>query len=105
MDTVYDDRFHLSRSTFYKLLAFSTVWFTIDGFPVLPIGLLFAIRYVGTNYESTFLHSLVTGRKVVAASLGMALLGLLARGPSFGFGISHYAGAMFSIRLPLGFLF
>ncbi|HEX8441817.1 hypothetical protein, partial [Archangium sp.] len=80
MDTVYDDRFHLSRATFYKLVVFSSVWFTVEGFPVLPIGLLFAIRYVGINYESSFLHSLVTGRKVVAASIGMALLGLLMRG-------------------------
>lgn len=105
MDTVYDDRFHLSRSTFYKLLAFSTFWFTINGFPVLPVGLLFAVRYVGSNYESTFLHSLVTGRKVVAASLGMALLGLLARGPGLDLAILPSGGLFFSTRLPLGFLF
>ncbi|QRN94417.1 hypothetical protein JRI60_35530 [Archangium violaceum] len=101
MDTVHDDRFHLSRATFYKLMAFSTVWFTVDGFPVLPIGLLFAIRYVGINYETSFLHSLVTGRKVVAASIGMAILGLLMRGPSFGFSLSASGGGLFSLRLPL----
>lgn len=101
MDTVYDDSFHMSRATFYKLLAFSTFWFTVDGFTVLPIGLLFAIRYVGINYETTFLHSLVTGRKVVAASIGMAILGLLMRGPSFGFSIASSGGAFFGVRLPL----
>jgi hypothetical protein len=101
MDTVYDDRFHLSRATFFKLMAFSTVWFTVNGFPMLPIGLLFAIRYVGINYESSFLRSLATGRKVVAASIGMALLGLLMRGPGIGFSLSPSDGVSFSLRLPL----
>ncbi|MCE9673888.1 hypothetical protein LY474_39445 [Myxococcus stipitatus] len=85
----YDDRFHLSRKRFVMLLALSSLWFTVDGTPLLPVGLVFALRYVGSNYETTFLRSLVTGWRVVLACVGVALCSLYLSGPAFGFGVGR----------------
>lgn len=94
----YDDRFHLSRKRFYQLLALSTLWFTVNETPLLPIGLLFALRFVGANYETTFFHSLRTGRKVALTCLGLALFSLLLFGPHAGFSVGP-GGVSFQLTL------
>ncbi|WXH26219.1 hypothetical protein WA016_00127 [Myxococcus stipitatus] len=100
MDTTaeYDDRFHLSRKRFYQLLALSTLWFTVNDTPLLPVGFFFALRYVGVNYETTFFHSLRTGRKVALACLGMALFSLFILGPHGGFDVED-GGVSFHLSL------
>ncbi len=90
--------FEIPRRVFGWLLAASITWLFIDVLPI-PVGLLFAIRYVGRNYETTFLRSLVSGWRVVAACVGMAALGLVF-GPKLIIG-NNPAGA-FGIWLVIG---
>ncbi|WP_141329658.1 hypothetical protein [Myxococcus sp. AB025B] len=96
--TEYDDRFHLSRKRYFQLLALSSLWFTVNDTPLLPVGFFFALRFVGANYETTFFHSLRTGRKVVLACLGVALFSVLAFGPHAGFSIGD-GGVSFQLTL------
>ncbi|GEN09417.1 hypothetical protein SAMN05443572_10968 [Myxococcus fulvus] len=96
--TEYDDRFHLSRKRYLQLLALSSLWFTVNDTPLLPVGFFFALRFVGANYETTFFHSLRTGHKVVFACLGVALFSLLVFGPHTGFSIGA-GGVSFQLTL------
>lgn len=94
---VHEDRFEIPRRTYHALLAASVCWFSLEGLPLLPIGLLLTIRYVGRNFDLYFLRSIWTGWRVIGASLFVALLGL-PLGPMLDFSTIPHFG--FALRLP-----
>lgn len=96
--THLEDEFVLSRNAFILMVVASAfLWVSFNGVPLLPLGLLSSIRYIGKSYETTFFASLRKGQKPLYACLGAAavaffLVGasidLYDHGGAFGFQVS-----------------
>jgi hypothetical protein len=98
-DERYDDdgRLVITRRRTLLLAAVSTLWLFAEGQPFLPLGLLYAAWWLGSQADHTFLRGLRRGWRALAVCVIAATVGVWL-GPSVG--VSH--GGHISVGLHVG---
>jgi hypothetical protein len=107
MDAQLDlsDEFKPSQTAVATLLVLSASWIAVDGMPLVPIGLLATLRYVGRNYETTCFASWRKGWRLLAHSAAVSVaswsvfhlaINFYARAGWTGISMSLVTGRLFS---------
>ncbi|MBX5480671.1 MAG: hypothetical protein IRZ16_02305 [Myxococcaceae bacterium] len=84
-----DDTFHPSEVEIWLLMILSVCWIGFFDRPVIPIGLIATLYYVGRNFETTVLASWRKGWRIVLGSVGITLVSWFAASASLNISDSY----------------